>query len=264
MTGILRSPTPTPVLATPRARTLPSQLRPGASQSTQQPPTPLTLTLKTQETHWSRKFSHAPTGNLGAFSFFLPSISFSCIDFDAHVSGSLKYRLNPNTSQRQMVPRDNFLPQATPDLGHSGDCTEATGHLSFVSLREVSAPLWLLSKHDEFSAESEGAAISPEKQAGQPRLSKLRGKEEAADPPSGCVLGARTQVVCCRSSLRACVLLWLGSPDHRGLLWALGQSLCPAKDRIPKQAPSALCPSPLSGYSLHQLPLLHAQSPLPE
>lgn len=114
------------------------------------------------------------------------------------------------------------------------------------------APLWLLSKHNESSAGSEEAAISPEKEAGPWNSAEAVHTQEAADPPSGSVLGARTQVVCCRSSLRACVLLWLGSPDHCGLLWVLGQSPSPAKDRIPKQAPSALCPSPLSGYSLHQ------------
>lgn len=109
-----------------------------------------------------------------------------------------------------MVTRDNFLPQATPDLGHSGDCTEAAGHLSFVSLREVYAPLWLLSKHNESSAGSEGAAISPEKQAGQ-------GNAAEAVQAQG-QRGGR------RPTFRLCP----GSPDPGGLLQILAQSPCPA------------------------------------
>lgn len=108
-----------------------------------------------------------------------------------------------------MLTRDNSLPQATPDLAHSADCTEAAGHLSFVSLREVYMPLSSLSKHNESSAGSEGAAISPEKQERQWKAAEavqLRGKEKVADPPSGCFLGARPG----------------------GLLQILAQSLCPA------------------------------------
>lgn len=138
LTDVLRSPTPTPVLATPQARTPSSQLRQGHLKAHSSHQHPVTLTPRIQDTHWPRSFPIPLQATSGLF-LFLPSINFSCIDFDAHVSGSLKYRLNPNISKRQMVTRDISLPQATPDLGHSGDCTEAVGPLSFVPERSVYA-----------------------------------------------------------------------------------------------------------------------------
>ena len=149
-----------------------------------------------------------------------------------------------------------------PELSHSGDRTEAAGQSGFVSLRSVY--VLVIIEQTQLSRPQGWRRQPSDKQVGQWNSAKAAqaqgAKRRPADPPSCCVLGVQAPVLRCGYSVRARVRPWLRRSDHGGLLWTLDQSPSPVKGSVPKQAPSALCPSPITAststpsISTHNLP----------